>query len=113
MNSGGKSEYWENVDITIKNWLHDYSTRYYDGSCGGLLNTAKSGALTGNLNPYVRKAYGYEMGLEHAKDIYDNLKEKETIKIIAHSMGPAYAKGFVLGLQSYAKANGLNHRIEH
>ena len=112
MNSGGKSEYWENVDITITNWLHDYSTRYYDGSCGGLLNTAKSGALTGNLNPYVRKAYGYEMGLEHAKDIYDNLKEKETIKIIAHSMGPAYAKGFVLGLQSYAKANGLNHRIE-
>lgn len=95
LNSGGKSEYWNDVDETIMNWLHDNSARYYDGSCSGVINTATTGALTGNLNPCVRKHAGYEMGKRHAKEIYGNLTEKETIKIVAHSMGPAYAKGFI------------------
>ena len=112
MNSGGKSEYWNDVDETIMSWLHDNSARYYDGSCGGVINTATTGALTGNLNPIVRKSAGYKMGKHHAKEIYDNLTEKETIKIVAHSMGPAYAKGFILGLQSYAKEKGIESRIE-
>ena len=38
--------------------------------------------------------------------------EKETIKVVAHSMGPAYAKGFISGLQSYAQDAGLKHKIE-
>ncbi|WP_302575434.1 RHS repeat-associated core domain-containing protein, partial [uncultured Duncaniella sp.] len=112
LNSGGKSEYWNGVDRTITNWLQDKNTRYYDGSCGGAVNTVMAGALTGNLNPYARYAYGVVMGKRHAKEIYDNIGEKETIKVVAHSMGPAYAKGFISGLQSYAQDAGLKHKIE-
>lgn len=112
LNSGGKSEYWNGVDETIKEQLNDNSARYYDGSCGGALNTATKEMFSSNLNPMVRMGYGFFKGKNDAKEIYDNLGETETIKIASHSMGAAYAKGFVLGLQSYAKENGLDHRIK-
>ena len=112
ISSGGKSDYWNGVDNTIKEQLKDYSARYYDGSCGGALNTITTGYFANNINPNKRMASGYLAGLRDAKDIYNNLKEGETIKIATHSMGAAFGKGFILGLQSYAKNNGFDHRVE-
>jgi hypothetical protein len=46
-------------------------------------------------------AEGYKIGLESAKDIAKQLEEagsEETIKILSHSMGAAYAEGLVKGL---------------
>lgn len=66
-----------------------------------------------NTNPLLssnRIDAGYEKGKTEAKGIIDNLaRDKttgeivETIKIITHSMGGAYAKGFVKALQEYIK----------
>ena len=92
--------------------MGDNSTRYYDGSCGGALNTSVSGVLTGNLNPGIRILRGYTVGNNDAETIYGNLTDSETIKIVSHSMGAAYAKEFVIGLLSFAKEHHISHKIE-
>lgn len=104
--SGGTSEYWEGVDETIMEKLKDESARYYDGSFGGVTTINK------NINPYVRMFYGFMMGISQAEEIYDNLVGEESIKIVSHSMGGAYAKGFVLGLQFHACLRGKESRID-
>lgn len=104
--SGGTSEYWEGVDETIMKGLKDESARYYDGSFGGVTTINK------NINPYVRMYYGFKMGISQAEEIYDNLAGEESIKIVSHSMGGAYAKGFIMGLQSYTNKNGMESRID-
>ena len=55
-----------------------------------------------------RYAYGKKRGLIMAKGIFEGLKEGETIKIVTHSMGAGYAKGFIKGLQKYAKQHDID-----
>lgn len=57
---------------------------------------------------------GYEQGLRDAKNIIAGLERDkttgeiiETIKVIIHSMGGAYGKGYVAALKKYISDNGL------
>ncbi len=111
INSGGTKLYWNGVDKIIQDYFKDNKSIYIDGSCGGIFNTVTSGLVTGNLNPKVREIYGNIMGKKLAESIYENLGDKETIKVATHSMGAAFAKGFISGLQSYARANGIVHKV--
>lgn len=70
---------------------------YIDGSHGGI------NSISWNLSADKRKDVGYESGKDYAKLFLFGYKNndgsfKETIKIITHSMGAAYAKGFIKGL---------------
>jgi|GEM_PF-817404 len=108
VSSGGKAEYWEGLNDIIMSIVNDNHQRYYDGSIRGVLNTLSNGILTGNLNPRERFKKGFEMALKDAEHIFNSLKDGETIKVFTHSMGAAYGKGFIIGLQSYAKLNNLD-----
>lgn len=95
-----------NFDERVMNQLGDNHTpRYYDGSNGGWhpLVIMSSGANTAK----GRDRLGHEQGERDAKIIIDNLERDksgnviETIKIVTHSMGGAYGKGFVRALKEY------------
>ncbi len=105
---GGTSEYWNGLDKKIMSMLNDNKSIYYDGSGGGVFNTLLTGVVTGNLNPYRRMAYGSTKGYSAAAEIISNLGDGETIKFVTHSMGAAYCKGFISGMQKYAAENGID-----
>lgn len=107
--SGGKREYWNGLDNRIMNRIGDHNARYYDGASGGALNTATRGVFTGiNLIPGNRRRDGAKMGYGQANEILGGLKDGETVKIVTHSMGGAYGKGFIKGMQKYAKENNID-----
>lgn len=106
--TGGRSLYWNGLDIIITNWLHDHHVSYYDGSSGGSANIFFHGLLTGNVNPYMRKHWGHIMGYGQAAQIFACLSDNEKIRFVTHSMGAAYAKGFIEGLKEYADRNGID-----
>lgn len=56
------------------------------------------GPVLGNLNPGHRYQQGYQIGVEEGEKILNGLSDGETIKVITHSMGAAYAKGLVQGM---------------
>jgi RHS repeat-associated protein len=101
---GGKSKYWargENYligfDHMVMNHLNDYNAIYRDGSVGGWDNVGN------NKNADYRIEQGERRGKLDAAQILTSIKDsdgniKETIKIITHSMGAAYAKGYIKGL---------------
>jgi len=113
---GGGANYWRNYDTTKDNWLsqpnkvafdlrvsdrlNDQNRRYYDGSPGTLLH---------NLSSSNRYSDGYAKGKAEAAAIIGSLARDpqgnitETIKIITHSMGGVYGKGFVKALKEYIK----------
>jgi len=79
---------------------------FRDGSVGGWVNTVTSGL---NLSSEYRKAVGEMQGKEDASIIFASLADEEnkTIRIITHSMGTAYARGYVKSLMAYAEENGI------
>lgn len=94
-------------DGEVMNQLGDHHSKYYDGSVGGWqpINVF-------NPSPGVasyRDMRGYKRGKKDAADIIASLERDkngniiETIKIITHSMGGAYGKGFVRALKEYIK----------
>jgi len=122
-NSGGTAAYWGSYSQDIMTQLKDYSARYVDGSLGGSKNTtdaAKKGFWSGiwgvivsvltesNVNMQVRINAGEAQGLKDAASIIANLKPGETIKIITHSMGTAFARGYVKGILEYTEAQHGN-----
>ncbi len=97
----GKDRYFDNEVMTQ---LNDQNARYYDGSGGGghpAYGKEKYAHAAG------REEEGFKKGKEDAATIIDNLaRDKngnitETIKIITHSMGGAYGKGFIKALKEY------------
>jgi hypothetical protein len=50
--------------------------------------------------------------MKDAADIIANLKEGETIKIVTHSMGTAFSRGYTEGILKYAQANGLADKVK-
>jgi RHS repeat-associated protein len=99
----------------VMDQLGDHNARYYDGANAGwhpLREDASSTALG-------RYYHGMRKGLEDAKEIIAKLaKDKdgnivESIKIITHSMGGAFGKGFVVGLKQYIRTlpEGLQKQI--
>jgi RHS repeat-associated protein len=113
----GSSEYWDGIDNLIMNLLNDYDARYLDGSCGGWINTLlvgydENGNYLNNLSSAVRTSCGYSIGEQWADYIYKSLSDGETIKVVTHSMGGAFGKGFVQSLVDYAINNDIESKIE-
>ena len=81
---------------------------YFDGSLGGAF------AASSNLPPSNRYAMGYLQGYSISDYIIRNLKRDkngniiEPIRIISHSMGAAYAKGFGQALMNHIDSEGIN-----
>jgi RHS repeat-associated protein len=126
--SGGSASYWGGYDKTFGEQLKDPSARYVDGSSGGWTNTlthAVIGAILGdwagaalsvmkfsNVRMAQRIAAGTAQGMKDAPDIISKLKDGETIKIVTHSMGTAYARGYVKGLLDYAAKHNLTNKVK-
>lgn len=94
---GSKPEYWGGFDTKVMNRVKDWNADYIDGSHGG------TSSMPWNLSANERKGVGYDSGKGYAKYYLFAYKNgdgsfKETIKVITHSMGAAYAKGFIQGL---------------
>lgn len=93
------------------------SLQYIDGSLGGTKGFLLS------LTAGYRAEMGYLYGSTHAEEIINSLARRgavisETLKIVTHSMGAAYGKGFVKAIIEWAKANpqkaqGLNISAYH
>ena len=127
----GTSDYWRNFDTSKDNWmsrpnkvafnagvmshLGDYNAIYRDGSDGGFANTLtrpRIGNTRSNLSSSNRKGAGYQQGKLDAKRIIKAISDSdgnivESIKIISHSMGGSYSKGYVKAILDYAKKNNI------
>ncbi|MDE5874411.1 MAG: hypothetical protein K2H15_02090, partial [Muribaculaceae bacterium] len=103
---GGKNDYWKGVDYTCIKIFNDYNRRYYDGAIGGFSNITYSYSFANRFSK------GKEIALRDAKNIYASLRDGETIKLVTHSMGGGYGKGFIEGLMEYAKEQGIDPHIE-
>lgn len=100
----GESHY-ENVetyafDKEVMRQFNDFKAIYRDGATGGY-------APLNGMSAAKRHQAGYDAAMNDAKPLLDNLDDGETIKIVSHSMGGAYAKGYVEGLQQYMKDNDI------
>jgi RHS repeat-associated protein len=97
-------------DIDVMRYLKDSKAKYVDGSLGGAI-----GMLCNNMSTAaeVRRQNGETIGLIDAPSIISSLtKDKdgnitEHIKVITHSMGSAYAKGYISSILKYADDNGI------
>lgn len=118
--SGASSQYWGNFDSQVMKHFKDYNSLYYDGARGGTrglglgkwtvyddpyipYNTKMQVAnnIYSNLSALDRYNDGYNTGANSVVNIISKLGEGEMIRIISHSMGGAYAKGFVQSLVDY------------
>ncbi|SMC78070.1 RHS repeat-associated core domain-containing protein, partial [Moheibacter sediminis] len=107
-NFNGTSAYWGSFDNKVQSHLNDNNAIYRDGSLGGW---GGSGAKS-------RHDGGEKQGYLDAKQIIKNLERDkttgeiiETIKIITHSMGGTYGKGYVKGLLKYIKEKGYEKSV--
>lgn len=123
---GGSSLYWNGFDNAVMNHFNDENALYYDGSLGGIfgLSTMQGNQITQNFlssyssNLFAETRYnaGYGEGKNSVANLLNTLQRNkngditEPIRIISHSMGGAYAKGFVQALMDYVKvhASGNN-----
>ena len=105
---GGKAKYWNGLDQRVMKRIGDHKARYYDGSSGGALNLIFGSVFNRNIYSGNRYRAGYFSGYRNAAKILTSLSDDETIKIVTHSMGGMYGKGFILGLQQYAKENKID-----
>jgi hypothetical protein len=115
--SSGGQKYWEyfhGFNKHVMNYLNDYNDKYVDGSGGmsALLFGTGFGSYHSNLSASQRQEWGEYAGKRDAPEIISRITDengniKETIKIITHSMGAAYAKGYVQALVNYLKEHNL------
>ena len=108
----GTRGYWrssDNFDLKVMAHLRDYNAIYRDGNSLGLLRKS--------FYPNNRFKDGYRQGRNDAQRIVAQLfRDKygniiETIKVITHSMGAAYGKGYVTALAEYLESIGLSRSI--
>lgn len=102
-----------NFDEQVKSHFNDKKSLYLDGSVGGTDNWMSEPDLisTGtppNLNAAFRYNVGYTDGEGRVATIIQSLVKSggvisESIKVVAHSMGGAYGKGFIQAIVDYAK----------
>jgi hypothetical protein len=89
-------------DLSVSTHLGDNHRMYIDGSPGSVFNNFTSGQ---------RFSQGYKDGRRVAASLIGSLARDpqgnitETIKIITHSMGGVYGKGFVSALKYYIKTS--------
>ena len=82
------------------------------GWIGAFVSAAAKVVCESNVSLKVRIAAGAAQGAKDAADIIANLKEGETIKIVTHSMGTGFARGYTEGILKYAKAHGLADKVK-
>jgi len=111
----GSRDYWtngkRNFDYEVMDQLNDHAKPIYrDGALGGYFGLFSSSVGLGryNANNYNdRISAGFDQGISDAAAIVGNLEKNtqgeiiESIKIITHSMGGAYGKGYVNALKKY------------
>lgn len=79
------------------NNLNDHKAIYRDGAFGGWRNTSLH--KTSNLWAENRYDVGYDQALRDFNSITAKLAPEETIKIITHSIGSMYGRGYVAALK--------------
>ncbi|MFN5310235.1 MAG: RHS repeat domain-containing protein [Candidatus Kapaibacterium sp.] len=139
---GGQSKYWGGYDYKFMETIGDFSARYIDGALGGLSNvikefdqglenpnfwsvlTHRSHFLAGlkegirrvenysSVNLKIREQAGYMQGIKDADNILDNLEEGESIKIVTHSMGTAFSRGYIVALEEAIIRRKSDAKIE-
>ncbi|MBO9571606.1 MAG: hypothetical protein J7497_05280 [Chitinophagaceae bacterium] len=93
-------------DRAVMDHFKDKKSLYRDGSMGGTTGILFNGS---SVNVSDRISDGSKQGAMDAPTIFANLiRDKnlnvtESIKIVTHSMGGAYAKGYIQALVDYAK----------
>ncbi|HCN48619.1 MAG TPA: sugar-binding protein [Chryseobacterium sp.] len=106
-NGGSPFAVYSRFDQAVMRQLNDNNAMYVDGAMGGWKNTFFA---TENVNTSVtnRINSGFAQGKKDAAEIIKNLARDETsgaivetIKIVTHSMGGAYGKGYVKALKEY------------
>lgn len=131
--NGGTKSYWGGYDDKVANKIGDYSARYVDGALGGWKNTYNTMAsenklgndinlkgvfkifTSSNVNTEVRINAGRQQGLKDAENVYNSMdiENGETVKIVSHSMGVAFARGYVEGLIEWGNKNNKQFTIEY
>ena len=108
---GAKSYYWRmknkpvNFTVAVMAHFEDWQELYYDGSVGGAFN------IYSNLIATNRFDAGYVTGMKESNNIISKLARDnngniiETIKVITHSMGSAFSKGFLTALMDFILKN--------
>lgn len=98
------------------NHFNDFSSIYIDGSIGGIYNFVANASSYHpfnkiNLFAHNRWEYGYITGKTQASRIIQQLMRDangniiETIKVITHSMGSVFSKGYLQAIVDYINAN--------
>lgn len=98
---------YKRFDMATMRHLNDYNAIYRDGGLGGWSNTFFA-AKNVNISVENRINTGFDQGKKDAAEIIKNLERDsstgeiiETIKVVTHSMGGAYGKGYVKALKEY------------
>ena len=117
---------WNGLDNQIMTYVNDFNAKYIDGSMGGIYNTiltnipnlsasqfgnsftASNNLDFKNTDPDSRYNFGLEYGASIAESLFNSLNNDEKITIVTHSMGAAYAKCLIVGLQKYANSNDID-----
>lgn len=101
---GADPDYWNYFDTNFLAHFKDTKNapKYYDGSVGGIFN------IDMNMMPLYRFLKGYRQGQKDIANIIQKLgRENESIteklRIVTHSMGAAYGKGFIKAILEYIK----------
>jgi RHS repeat-associated protein len=95
-------------DKEVMDHLNDHNALYRNGSRGGMM-----GIFSGDLSASSRYENGGKQGKIDAESIIANLaRDKngnitESIKVISHSMGGSYAKGYIQAILDYAKEHNI------
>ncbi len=113
--SGGKKKYWGSFADRVGNQLNDQNHVFIDGSMGGyagLYDTSPTSMYRSQqLSGKSRYGEGYAIGKAVAEAVIQGLATGETIKIITHSMGGAYGRGFAKALEKAAKEMGADKKL--
>ncbi|MDE6498826.1 MAG: hypothetical protein K2L21_09225 [Muribaculaceae bacterium] len=96
---GDSSAYWNGVDKQIMDYLKDQRAVYLDGSNGGLRRTTTPNNQERNIRATKRIDWGKKAGQSDAKIISAIVADDEKNHVVTHSMGAAYAKGYIRGLK--------------
>jgi hypothetical protein len=109
--SGGSKDYWGSFATSTMTHFNDNNARYFDGTQNEYGNKSGMWGLGTNSNHFARINAGRAEGLRQAESIIGGLTRNEDgvitepIRVVTHSMGAAFGKGFIGALQDYIADN--------
>lgn len=110
--SGGSSSYWGNFGAQVQSHLKDNNALYFDGAMGGNVGLyfGASQYRIKQLSAGSRRNAGYNLGKKVARQIIESLGSDESIKLITHSMGGTFGRGFAQAIEEVAEKMGITDR---